>query len=141
MDNSYSFTFTTTKPHQEIFDMLLDVRNWWSGLYNEIIEGNSHITGEEFSYSAGNGAHASRHKLVEMVPCSRMAWLTTDSSLSFLEQKDEWTGTTISFDLVPDDNTTQITFTHHGLVPQIACYGQCMGAWQQYMNKLAAAVK
>jgi len=81
--------------------------------------------------------HYSRQKLVTIVRDWELAWEVLESNLSFLERPDEWTGTRIRFDLVPEIGLTSVTFTHEGLVPQIECYKGCTGAWTQYLENLA----
>lgn len=138
--------FTTTilvggKP-QDVFDLLTDARNWWSGLYGEEIEGSSQQLGDEFTFRAGNGAHYSRQKLVESTPGERIAWEVTDSNLRFLKQPGEWTGTTLGFRLASRGaDQTEVTFTHAGLSPDIECYNSCAPAWGQYMKRLEHKLK
>jgi uncharacterized protein YndB with AHSA1/START domain len=54
----------------------------------------------------------------------------------------DWTGTTITFDLVPggDGSDTILLFTHHGLTPQLECFSACRAGWTQYLASLAGYV-
>ena len=45
---------------------LLNVDQWWSGLYEETIKGKSHHLNDEFTFEAGQGMHYSKQKLVEL---------------------------------------------------------------------------
>jgi hypothetical protein len=122
---------------EEVFNAVRKVRNWWSGYYSEKIKGETENLNDEFSFRAGNGVHYSRQKLIEVIPNKRIVWLITDSELSFLEKKDEWTGTKVIFDISTKENKTQLVFTHDGLIPEIECYNSCAPAWAQYLqNKL-----
>ncbi len=131
---NYTFSFESTDSPEQIFETLLNVRSWWSGLYSETIEGQTNQLNSEFTFSAGDGAHYSKQKLIELIPNQKITWLVTDSKLSFLEKPDEWTGTKLCFDMTPKDTHTLVRFTHLGLVPQIECYKACSGAWSQYMQ-------
>ena len=137
----FSYSFNSSKPAEEIFSLLLQSREWWSGLYGETIEGQSEKVNDEFSFRAGDGAHYSKQRLVELIPNKRIAWLVTESNLSFLAEKNEWANTKIIFDITPEDDHTHITFTHEGLVPKIECYDGCSGAWTKYMINLEKKLK
>jgi len=133
----FTLTLTTEQTPQEVFQAVIDVRNWWSGYYSEEITGNTKKLNDEFSFRAGEVGHYSKHKLVELIPNKRVVWQITDSKLSFLKKKDEWTGTKMIFEISGKDNRTQLTFTHEGLNPEIECYDSCAPAWTLYIeNKL-----
>lgn len=137
----FSFSFTSSQPPRKVFETLADIRSWWSGLYGEQFESSAESPGDAFTFSAGNGAHYSKQKLIDLVPEGRIAWLVTESRLSFLQQPDEWTGTTFGFRLSQQDVYTRVDFRHAGLVPAIECYNGCAGAWTQYLERLAARLK
>ena len=133
----FHYSFKSSKNITDIFNRLVDPRNWWIGLFGEIIEGNSKALDDEFTFSAGDGLHFSKQRLIELVMDKKIVWRVTESNLSFLKNTNEWAGTEISFELVPNNNRTKITFTHKGLVPHFECYGGCSSAWNQYLQKLA----
>lgn len=135
-NKNFQFSFTTTQKASDVFNLLLDIKEWWNGLYNETIKGKSKKLNEEFSFSAGGGAHFSNQKLVELVPNKKIKWLVTESNLSFLTKTDEWNNTKICFEIEQLKDTTKVTFIHEGLVPKIECYGGCSGAWTQYLENL-----
>lgn len=120
-------------PPDEVYEALLDVRGWWSGLYNETFDGASEKPGDIFSFNAGDGAHYSKQRLTEAVPGKRIRWTVIEGSLSFVEHRQEWEGTSFGFDLEPADRGTKITFIHHGLTPQLECYSSCAPAWTSYI--------
>lgn len=73
-------------------------------------------------------------KLVELVPDKRVAWLVTDNNFSFTEDKTEWKGTKLVFEISRNANQTEIHFTHEGLVPTYECYNVCSDAWGTYIR-------
>lgn len=137
----YSYTFKTSKTQDEVFQLLLDVKQWWSGLYEETITGKSDKINDEFTFTAGKGMHNTTQRLVELVPDKKVAWLVTNSNLTFLKDTSEWRGTVIRFDIDAGKDGTTVTFTHEGLMPQIECFENCSSAWTGYMNNLKEKLK
>ena len=131
----YSKAYLVDQSPTEIFSGIINVREWWSGLYSEEIEGSSEKLNDEFTFRAGGGVHYSKQKLVELIPGKKIVWLVTESELSFIEKKDEWTGTKLCFEFFPQGKKAEVRFTHIGLVPTIECYGDCSGAWGSYLEK------
>jgi len=86
-----------------------------------------------FTYRYQN-IHRSKQKITELVPNKKVVWHVLDSSLSFLKDKSEWTGTDIVFDVLAKEGKTEVRFTHFGLAPQIECYGSCSNAWSMLVN-------
>jgi hypothetical protein len=62
-------------------------------------------------------AHFSKQKIVESIPGTRVVWHILAGYLKFTEDKTEWTGTDVAFDISRKDDKTEIRFTHIGLVP------------------------
>ena len=133
---NFSYTFTTSKSPNEVFDTLINPKNWWIDLHDEVITGSFEKINDDFIFDAGNGVHHTVQKLVELVPDEKIAWEVTDSKLTFASKTDEWTGTKIGFDISTKDNHTQVVFTHNGLTPGFECYEGCSSAWTQYLEKL-----
>lgn len=139
---SYSFEIETSKSPEEVFELLLEIQQWWSGIYDETITGESKKVDDEFSFSAGGGLHFSRQKLLEQRPYKKIVWEVTESNLSFLDNPKEWEHTRLQFDIVEKaNNKTKITFTHEGLIPHIECYEQCSSAWTKYFDNLQKKFK
>ncbi|MFD2162806.1 SRPBCC domain-containing protein [Paradesertivirga mongoliensis] len=142
-NNDFSTTVLVDQKPEEVFNVILDVRAWWSGLFDESFAGSSNKLGDEFSFRAGGGVHYTKQKLVELIPNKKVVWLVTKSDLSFVDTTDEWTGTKISFEISRELDKTKVTFTHIGLVPKFECYESCAPAWTQYIHErfTAAVVK
>ena len=140
-NSDFSYQILSSKNAAAIFPILLNVKNWWTGVFDEIIEGDSSNIGDEFTFSAGDGAHFSRQKLIEKIDGKKITWQVIESQLSFLKNKNEWDNTTISFDLEAIENGTKITFSHKGLTPKIECYANCSSAWMQYLKNLNLLLK
>jgi hypothetical protein len=124
----YTATLTVQQTPKQVFDVICDVRSWWSGQ----IEGSTDKLGEEFDYTVP-GVHFSRQRVTELQPARRVAWLVVDSRLDYLQDKQEWTGTTITFDLVGHGEGTDVVFVHRGLDPEVECYDECSSAWSTWV--------
>jgi hypothetical protein len=114
---------------EEAFAAINNVRGWWSGE----IEGSAGKLGDEFIYRYKD-VHRSKQKITEFIPGKKVVWHVLDSQLSFVEDKSEWNGTNIVFEISRKDGKTEVRFTHVGLVPQYECFGSCSNAWGTLVN-------
>jgi hypothetical protein len=126
---NYSAVFVVDQTPQEVFAAINNVRGWWT----KNVEGRTIELGDEFEVRFGD-VHYSRQKLVQVIPNAKVVWLVGDSHLSFLQDKSEWTGTRVIFDVAIKGDKTEIRFTHEGLVPVIECYDACSDAWGGYIT-------
>lgn len=126
---SYQVNFIVEQTPAEVFDAVNDVYGWWSQDFN----GESKKLDDEFEVRFGD-MHYSKHRLTEVIPNGKITWLTIDSHLSFLKDKTEWNGTTVSFDITSMGDKTHLRVTHHGLVPEIECFVNCSSGWNQYLQ-------
>jgi len=126
----YHISITVDATAHQAFTSITNISKWWT----ENLEGSSEKLGDEFTVRFGD-VHVSTQKLVEVIPGKKIVWLVTNSQLNFIKNKQEWTGTKISFEIVEKDNKTTIRFTHHGLVPEIECFDACSNAWGDYISK------
>lgn len=129
MSDNYSIAFTVDQTPEQVFATINDVRGWWEG----DIEGNTDSLGGEFTYRYQD-AHRSTQKIAELVPGKRVVWHVIDAELSFVDDKTEWNGTDIIFDIEDKGGKTEVRFTHAGLVPQVECFNDCSNAWGHYIN-------
>jgi hypothetical protein len=125
----YTATLTVDATPQEVFNNINSVTKWWTA----DLTGNSQKLNDAFTVRFGD-VHLSTQKLIELIPDKKIVWLVTDSKLNFIKDKQEWTNTTISFDISSQGNNTQVRFTHHGLVPEVECFKDCTKGWDYYIK-------
>jgi len=127
--HGFTTSFKVDQSPEEVFKAINNVRGWWSGE----IEGSAAKIGDEFRYHYQN-VHTCTMKLVEFVLGKRIVWLVTDNYFNFTEDKTEWKGSKVVFDISREGDQTEIHFTHEGLVPACECYSVCSGAWGTYIR-------
>jgi hypothetical protein len=128
-NQNFSTSFTVDKTPEEAFKAIKNIRGWWS----EEIEGPTDTVGDAFDYHYKD-IHRCSMKMTEAVPGKRVAWLVTDNYFNFTEDKTEWKGTQIVFDMARKGDKTEVRFTHLGLVPEYGCFETCSTSWGSYIN-------
>jgi hypothetical protein len=133
--NSYTTTFTVEQSPEQVFAAINNVRAWWSGE----IDGPTDKLGAQFTFRYKDVHHKDVHRstqtIIELVPGRKVAWRVNESEINFVDDKEEWNGTELVFDISRKGGKTELRFTHIGLVPEIECYDGCSGAWGFYVNE------
>ena len=128
-DDNLTIDILVDQSPDDVFAAVNDVRGWWSGQ----IDGDTDRLGGEFTYRYED-MHRSTQRITEFVPGKRVAWQVIDSYLSFIEDKSEWTGSEITFDIDRVGDQTRLRFSHIGLTPDVECYDSCQPAWVFYVG-------
>jgi hypothetical protein len=128
-DPNFAAKFTVDQAPQVAFEAIKNFRGWWS----EEIEGSTDAVGDEFTYRYKD-VHRCKMKLIEAVPHKKLVWLVVDNYFNFTEDKTEWKGTSLIFDISQKGAGTEVRFTHVGLVPEYQCFDVCSNAWGTYIN-------
>jgi hypothetical protein len=126
----FTSTILVDQTSAEVFNAINNVRGWWS----EEIEGSTDKLNAEWTYHYED-VHQCKMKIIELVPGKKVVWLVLDNYFSFTEDKSEWKGNKIIFEIMEKDNKTQLQFTQVGLVPEYECYDICQNAWSTYIQK------
>jgi len=134
---SYSTSLEIAASPQDVFNSVNDVSKWWVrqvvGTSTEF-EGKSSDLDDEFILRHSD-VHYSKHKLIEFILNKKVVWLVTDSRLTWIkENKEEWTGTKMIFEIVAEEEKNTLMFTHDGLVPQLECYEHCVHFWERVIK-------
>jgi hypothetical protein len=127
--SEFTTTFLVDQTPEEAIKAIKNIRGWWS----EGVEGSTDKLNDEFIYHYKD-VHYCKMQLIELVPDQRVVWLVLDNYFKFTEDKSEWIGTKLVFDISRKDDQTAVRFTHAGLVPQYECYEICREAWTNYIQ-------
>ena len=126
---SFTTTILVDQTLEQAFAAINNARGWWS----EEIEGQTDKVGATFKYHFRD-LHRCEIQVKELIPGEKVVWHVLDNYFSFTEDKAEWTGTHLVFEIARRDNKTEVKFTHVGLVPEYECYGACSDGWRTYIN-------
>jgi NAD(P)-dependent dehydrogenase (short-subunit alcohol dehydrogenase family) len=127
--SAYTTSFTVDQSPEDVFNAINNVRGWWSGQ----IQGNTDTLGAQFTYRYKD-VHDTTQRITEWVPGKKVVWHVVDSHINFVEDKSEWNGTDIVFEIDRKQDKTEVRFTHRGLVPDFECFDACSNAWGSYIN-------
>ena len=126
---NFTTSFLVDKSPADVIAAINDVRGWWS----QDITGHNDSVGQAFDYRY-HDAHRCRIRVTEIVPRKKVAWHVVENFFSFTQDKSEWTGTDIVFDVAATPEGTKVTLTHVGLVPEYECFAICSDGWTTYIN-------
>jgi len=122
-------TYLLEQSPEKVFIAINNVRDWWS----RGIEGDTDRLGSEWTYRYED-IHYSKQKITELMPNNKIVWHVMDSLLTFVDDKEEWTDTDLVFEIKKKGDKTELSFTHVGLTPAMACYDACSSGWDFYIN-------
>ncbi len=128
-DQNYTATFTVDQSPAEVFAAITNVRGWWS----ELIEGDTDRLGSVVYYHHKD-LHRCTFQITEFVPDKKVVWHVLQNYFPFVEDKTEWTGTDIVFEISKKGDKTEFRFTHVGLVPHFECFNVCSDGWGTYVK-------
>ena len=125
----YNTSITVAATTEEAFNTINNVPDWWSADF----EGNSENLNDVFTVRFGETFITI--KITDFIPYKKIGWRVIDGYKHWLKNKKEWHDTTMSWEIARVNDTTQINFTHIGLVPGIECYEGCEKAWDFYIKE------
>src|SRR5262249_40636260 len=128
-DQNFTTGFSIEQTPEEVFNAINNVRGWWS----EEIEGRTSELGDEFTYHYKD-VHRCKMKITEVIPGKKVVWRVLDNYFNFIEDKNEWKSTEISFEISRKGNKTEVRFAHLGLVPEYHCFELCSNSFGSYIN-------
>ena len=128
--SNFTTSLLVDQTPEEVFNAIDNVRGWWS----QEIEGDTDKLNAEFIYQYKD-VHISKMKITEFVPGKKITWLVMENYFNFTNDKNEWKGNKIIFEIAQKGDKTELQFTQEGLVPAYECYDVCHDAWTNYIQK------
>lgn len=123
----YSATIKTTAPPDRAAQAITDdLEQWWSTRIERHPDGfttrfnNSHAT---FRYAPGETSLT-------------FSWTCTDAHMIIedVDDRAEWVGTRLTWQIVPTRTGSTIRLTHRGLTPDLPCFDVCTRGWQHFFE-------
>ena len=137
--HDYQKSFNAGVTAKEAFENITNVAGWWTASF----KGSAKTVNDEFEVTFGKTKV--NFKVTESVPYKKLVWLVTDCYLDWLNDKTEWKGTKVVWNISEENKSAKVEMTHVGLVPGIECYNDCEAGWNQYVGeslpKLISAAK
>jgi hypothetical protein len=112
-----------------VYAAINNPRAWWS----VEIEGSTDKSNGIFDYHFED-IHRCKVKVLELIPNKKVVWQILENDFNFTKDKTEWVDTKVVFEITEQNNKTQLSFTHIGLVPEYECYEACNQGWTHYIQ-------
>ena len=128
-NQDYNAVITVNKTAKEALNSINKVKDWW--IANT--EGSAQNLNDVFTIHFSGDSFVT-FKVVEFEAGKKAVWLVTDCYLPWFKDKAEWTNTKTNWELTEQNGTTQISFTHVGLTPEVECYDMCVKGWDFYVK-------
>ena len=127
---THDYTCSIQAPVSEkvAYDKIALVSQWWAKNF----EGEAKKRGDRFTVRFGETFVD--FEISEAVPNSRIVWQVANCHLHWLKNKTEWNGTSVAWDISSNKKATTVTMTHHGLTPEVECYGACENGWNGHVQ-------
>lgn len=120
---------------EKLFKSILNIPLWWS----EMFEGAANQPGDKFTVRFGPSVYKTS-VVGKVIPNRKIVWDVVDAYVDIpeLNDKTEWIGTKIIWEISPIDMGCELKFTHIGLTPDIECYTICENGWNNFLQSLIA---
>ena len=102
IQQDYNISISANVTSQEAFDGICRVSEWWATDF----KGNSQKPDDIFTVDF-SGTWVT-FKVVEFIPNQIIVWLVTDCYLAWINDKKEWLGTRLNWEITTENNTTAV---------------------------------
>ena len=129
MENkNYHRTIMVNASPAEVMKKISKVNGWWAKNFT----GRAETLNDKFSVHFGETFVD--FQISEFIPGEKVVWKVTDCNLHWIKARKEWKGTEVVFKISEEKNSTQVDFTHVGLVPGVECYNDCEAGWDGHVT-------
>jgi uncharacterized protein YndB with AHSA1/START domain len=129
--DDFHYEITVESTAKKIYTGLTqNIQNWWT----EKMEGSANKINEVFTVRFDKTFK--KIKVVELIPDKKIIWEVMESYIDIAEinNKSEWNGTKIVWEINQNEDSTDLILTHHGLKPSLECYEVCDNGWISFME-------
>jgi uncharacterized protein YndB with AHSA1/START domain len=131
LDADFEATVSFTSSADAVFDALATpsgLTGWW------MKASGSGLAGGALTFVYDNDDN---HSVVMRVDTAERPSVVRWTVLAASEPFGDWVGTTISFDISPNESGgSRLHLRHTGLTPQIECFDTCMAGWNSSLASL-----
>jgi uncharacterized protein YndB with AHSA1/START domain len=131
---NYHSSVVMQAPAEEVYQALtLEMPKWWSADFS----GSAKAKGDVFTVRFGNTFMTM--EIEEVVTNERIIWRCIDTyqdHSTVQNNKTEWIGTRVIWEISNESNSTRLSITHEGLTPEFECYGICEQGWNFYLSSV-----
>lgn len=139
MNQNYHKKVKVNATPKQVFEAVTkSINEWWS----ENFQGRAEKEGDEFTARFGATFKTMRITFVE--ENRKIIWLCIDQHIETppgiapLNNKQEWVGNNIVWEIEEEATGSIIKHTHIGLTPDVECWGVCETGWDQTLKSLAS---
>ena len=125
---SFHKAFKVKASATEVMEKISQVDLWWAKNFR----GKAKKLKDKFSVHFGTTWV--KFQISEWVPDEKVVWKITDCNLEWIDEKKEWNGTEVVFEINAGKTSTKIDFIHVGLFPGMECYKDCKAGWTEHLK-------
>lgn len=126
-----NFEFTVPVSPEEAYSAISRVKDWWI----KDTEGDPSVLRDSFTVYFNREQDFVRFEVIDAQPGRRIAWRVDDCFLHWFNDKHEWNGTEVVFEIAEAKDGSTVTMVHHGLTPEVECYTVCNPGWEGHVTK------
>src|ERR1700688_4944079 len=101
-EQSYHSSIVVNAGANEAFEKISRVNEWWALNF----KGSAKNAGDVFTVTWGETFVT--FKIAEAIPAKKVTWLVTECYLPWLNDKTEWTGTEVVFEISEENSATKV---------------------------------